>query len=83
MINRRAFVHYSINQLAKLAIATTGVYVVGSASKELDGSIVAGAKGGWCGADDGICYPAPSPCYDNNVICNDRSPFAFCVTHCP
>ncbi len=57
----------------KLAVATTGVYVVGQAVKSLDGSLVAGAKGCFwytsfaapeyaCGNVGMSLPPPPTPC---------------------
>jgi hypothetical protein len=44
VLSRRNFLLGMTRSLATLAVANTGVYVIGSAFKSLDGSIVAGAK---------------------------------------
>jgi hypothetical protein len=43
-LTRRSFLFGVSKSLASLAVASAGVYVVGSAFKSLDGSLVAGAK---------------------------------------
>lgn len=43
-LSRRNFLFQGGKSLALLASANVGVYVIGSAFKELDGSLVAGAK---------------------------------------
>jgi hypothetical protein len=43
-LTRRNFLLSTTKSLATLAVANTGVYIIGSAFKSLDGSIVAGAK---------------------------------------
>jgi hypothetical protein len=43
-LSRRNFLLSTTKSLATLAVANTGVYIIGSAFKSLDGSMVAGAK---------------------------------------
>ena len=43
-LSRRRFLSKSIGMLGSMAIANAGIYAIGSAFKELDGSLVAGAK---------------------------------------
>lgn len=52
--------------MAALAAANVGVYVIGSAFKELDGSMVAGAK---CSIGVCICNDLSTPNAGNIPVC--------------
>ena len=43
-VSRRNFFHGSASLLVTASLANAGVYIIGSAFKSLDGSLVAGAK---------------------------------------
>jgi hypothetical protein len=70
---RRNFLVQGSRSLAMLVSANIGVYIVGSVFKDLDGSMVAGAKctppgldGNYCGV--GACSPGGS--YPGTLYCD-------------
>jgi hypothetical protein len=58
-LSRRNFLFGVSKSLASLAVASAGVYVVGSAFKSLDGSLVAGAKTCTCTCRKKVMCGAP------------------------
>lgn len=65
--SRRQFLLQGGKSLALLAVANTAVYAVGSAFKEFDGSLVAGAKCSPPGLDGNSCMAG---CQPGQLFCN-------------
>jgi hypothetical protein len=75
---RRNFLFGATKSLAKLAVASAGVYAIGSAFKSLDGSMVAGAKFCTCNCRQSSMCGGPNSMFDE--LCDVNEPW---VTHCP
>ena len=65
-LTRRTFLLQSGTTLATFAAANVGVYIVGSAFKDLDGSMVAGAK---CVIGTCLCNDMAQPAAANSGVC--------------
>lgn len=72
-IPRRAFLSTLGKAFGALAVANGAVYLIGSAFKELDGSLVAGAK---CVVGTCLCNDLTTPSAGNSSVCG-----AKCSTH--
>lgn len=75
-LSRRNFLFLGAKSLAAFAAANVGVYAIGVAVKELDGSLVAGAKtcNCQCSKSAGFCsatppYTAATDCFFNAPTC--------------
>ncbi len=67
-LSRRNFLSRGGKSLALLAAANVGVYVIGSAFKNLDGSLVAGAKCVPGGGKLGLCWHS---CGGGKIQCGE------------
>lgn len=71
-VSRRNFLRTGAAGCASLLAANTTIYAVGSAMKELDGSLVAGAKT-WVGFNYTYLYPT------GNFFCDGDDYWDYCA----